>query len=129
MEPFYWVLFVFVSLVSVLLVLKILKGLFKLTILSVAFILVSSALVFTYSLVADTSFTGMITGGANFTKEKVNDFVGEKVSEVKNAVISEIVGVGKETVKEAINEVNKEEFLDFVLGDEKKENLINSSNS
>lgn len=121
MEFFSWALLIFAVLLIAFLFFKIIKGLFKLVVFFTSLILIFGALLFTYSLVIDKSFTGMVTAGVNYTKSKINDFVGEKTKELKNLVVSEALNLTRETSKEFV----KNNFFNFTKKIEEKEKLIN----
>ena len=125
MNSLYWGVFIFVTLLSILLVLKILKGLFKLTVLSVSLVLVVSALMFSYSLVIDQSFTGMMTSGLNYTKDKISSFANDQKKELKDYVVFTAENLTKETINGVVNSINSEELFDVMVNSgEEKEKLI-----
>ncbi|MBI5066020.1 hypothetical protein HZA97_07320 [Candidatus Woesearchaeota archaeon] len=126
MDALYWVFFVFAALLSVLLLLKVLKGLIKLAVLCVSLVLVLSALTFTYALVTEQSFTGMLTLGLNYTKDKVKDYAGDKTKNIEEFLINQARNTTKESVNELINSLDVNTVKDLLSNNEK---LINKRNN
>ncbi len=126
MDALYWVLFIFATLLSVLLLLKVLKGLIKLAVLCVSLVLVLSALTFAYALVTEQSFTGMLTLGLNYTKDKVKDYADDKTEEIEEFLVKRAKNATKEGVNELISSLDVNAVKDLLVNNEK---LINKRNT
>lgn len=95
-------------------------------VLCVSLILVLSALTFTYALVTEQSFTGMLTLGLNYTKDQVKDYANDKTKDIEQFLVNRAKNATEERVNDLINSLDVGTVKDLLNNNEK---LINKRNN